>query len=122
MIKKILFAIIAYSLLWIFHISYAIQAILPKEWNEKDYKTPWQASGAYSYLSVIELVNKYLWIAVWFFCFLFMVYNWYKLIANSWDSKETSKATKALIGSFIWIVICMAAYAIVKLTVGLFQN
>lgn len=73
-----------------------------------------------SLLGMISLVNEYLWFSVWFFCFLFMIINGYKLITANWDEGETKKATKALLWSVIWITICLLAYIIVRLAVNLF--
>ena len=73
-----------------------------------------------SLLGMISLVNEYLWFSVWFFCFLFMIINGYKLITANWDEAETKKATKALLWSVIWITICLLAYIIVRLAVNLF--
>ena len=74
----------------------------------------------YSILDVINLVNNYLWFAVWFVCFLFMVINGYKLISANGDEKQTKAATSALIWAVVWIVICLLAYIIVNLAVNLF--
>ena len=77
-------------------------------------------SGSRSLLDMISLVNEYLWFAIWFFCFLFMIINGYKLITANWDDGQTKKATKALLWSVIWIVVCLLAYIIVNLAVKLF--
>lgn len=73
-----------------------------------------------SIFSIISFVNKYLWFAIWFFCFLFMVWNWYQLIMARWDEKQTKSATKSLLWSLIWIMICLLAYIIVNIAVKLF--
>jgi hypothetical protein len=70
---------------------------------------------------VINLVNNYLWFAVWFVCFLFMIINWYKLITAHGDEKKTSSAMTGLWWSVVWIVICLLAYIIVNLAVKLFK-
>lgn len=79
-----------------------------------------QIDGSRSILDIISFVNSYLWFAIWFVCFLFMVINGYKLIMSSWDEKESSAATSWLLKSIIWILICLFAYIIVNLAVKLF--
>lgn len=79
-----------------------------------------QIEGSRSVLDMISLVNKYLWFAIWFFCFVFMIWNWYKLITAAWDDKAMWSAKKALLWSGIWIAICLLAYIIVNLAVKLF--
>lgn len=79
-----------------------------------------QVDGSYSVLDIISLVNDYLWFAVWFVCFLFMIINGYKLITANWDEGQTKKATKALLWSVVWIAVCLLAYIIVNLAVKLF--
>lgn len=79
-----------------------------------------QIDGSRSILDMISLVNDYLWFAIWFVCFLFMIWNWYKLITASWDEKAMGSATKALLWSGIWIAICLLAYIIVNIAINLF--
>ncbi len=79
-----------------------------------------QIDGSRSILDIISFVNSYLWFAIWFVCFLFMIINGYKLIMNNWDEKESSAATSWLLKSIVWIVICLLAYIIVNLAVKLF--
>ena len=77
-------------------------------------------SGDYSVFDIINLVNSYLWFAVWFVCFVFMIVNWYKLITAHGDEKQTKAAIKGLLWAIIWIVVCLLAYIIVNLAVKLF--
>lgn len=79
-----------------------------------------QIDGSRSVLDIISFVNNYLWFAIWFLCFLFLVINGYKLIMNNWDEKQSSAATSWLLKSIIWIVVCLLAYIIVNLAVKLF--
>lgn len=77
-----------------------------------------QIDGSRSILDIISFINNYLWFAIWFVCFLFMIINGYKLIMDTWDEKQSP--TKWLLWSIIWIVICLLAYIIVNLAVKLF--
>ena len=88
--------------------------------DSADY-TRSQIDGTHSILDIISFVNSYLWFAVWFVCFLFMIINGYKLIMNNWDEKQSSTATTWLLKSIIWIVICILAYIIVNVAVKLFE-
>ncbi len=79
-----------------------------------------QIEWSHAVLDIIAMVNSYLWFAIWFFCFLFMIWNWYKLITANWDEKAMSSATKALIWCGVWIAVCLLAYIIVRVAVKLF--
>ena len=79
-----------------------------------------QIDGSYSVLNIISLINSYLWFAIWFFCFIFMIWNGFKLISANGDDKAIGSAKKALLWSGIWIAICLLAYIIVNLVVRLF--
>ena len=79
-----------------------------------------QIDWSRNYLEIISLVNNYLWFAIWFFCFLFMIWNWYKLITAAWDDKAMGSARKALLWSWIWLVVSLLAYMIVNVTIRLF--
>lgn len=100
-----------------------VSVFIPQNWWASDYNPldKRQIDGNYSLLDIIKFVNDYLWFAIWFVCFLFIVINWIKLISARWDEKATSSAMKALIGCVIWIVICLSAYIIVNVTIRLFS-
>lgn len=79
-----------------------------------------QIEWSYSFLKIISFVNSYLWFAIGFVCFLFMVVNGFKLITARGDSKQTKAATSALIWSIVGLVVCLLSYIIVNLAVRLF--
>lgn len=79
-----------------------------------------QVDGVRSIIDVISLINTYLRFAVWLCCFLFMIWNWFKLISANGDNKATSSARKSLIWSWIALAVCLMAYIIVNLAVKLF--
>ena len=102
--------------------AFTISKRRPSEWDVADNPGGWTyINWDYSILDVINLVNNYLWFAVWFVCFLFMIINGYKLITAHGDEKKTSSAMTGLMWSIVWIVICLLAYIIVNLAVKLFQ-
>ena len=102
--------------------AFTISKRRPSESDVADNPMGWTyINWDYSILDVINLVNNYLWFAVWFVCFLFMIINGYKLITAHGDEKKTSSAMTGLMWSIVWIVICLLAYIIVNLAVKLFQ-
>ena len=100
----------------------AIKAWTPRwrYWSNPDVSTDYHVDWQYSIFDLISLVNWYLRFAIWFVCFLFMVWNWYQLIIARWDKKEMKKATWALTWCAIWLVVCILAYIIVNIAVKLF--
>ena len=117
-IKKLSSILIISLIGWISKVS-AIIVYTVRDTKDTKYDMA-QIDGSNSILSIISLVNDYLWFAIWFFCFIFMIWNWYKLISANWDEKVMSSAKKALLWSGIWIVVCLLAYIIVNLAVRLF--
>lgn len=95
---------------------------IKKNLQDKDIPSLGQEISDYSILGVIEIVNNYLWLAIGFFCFLFMIINWYKLISAHWDEKKVKAATGGLIWSVVWIVVCLSAYLIVNVVLKMFLN
>lgn len=100
----------------------AVRVRVPKWkfWSNPDVSSTSQVYWKYSIFDTISLVNGYLWFAIWFVCFLFMVRNWYQLIIARGDEKEMKKATGALTGCAIWLVVCILAYIIVNIAIKLF--
>lgn len=80
-----------------------------------------QVEGSFTLQKMISLVNNYLWFAIWFCCFIFMIWNWYKLITAAWDDKAMGSARKALLWSWIWLIVSLLAYMIVNVTIRLFN-
>ena len=79
-----------------------------------------QVEWTRSFLDIISLVNSYLWFAIWFFCFIFMIRNGYKLIIANWDEKAMKSAKTALLWSAVWLTVSLLAYIIVNIAVKLF--
>ena len=70
-------------------------------------------------LGDIDFVNKYLWIALWFICFGFVVYNGFKLVTARGNQDTFKKAIKGLLGAGIGIVICFISYGVVRVIINL---
>ena len=81
---------------------------------------PTQIEGKRSIFNIISVVNNYLWFAIGFVCFLFMIWNGYQLIIARWDQKQMDSAKKALIWCAIWLTVCILAHIIVNVAVKLF--
>lgn len=81
---------------------------------------PTIVDGRRSIFNIISLVNNYLWFAIGFVCFLFMIWNGYQLIIARGDDKQMKNATSSLIGCAVWLTVCILARIIVNLAVKLF--
>jgi hypothetical protein len=71
-------------------------------------------------LSAIAFVNEYLRFAIGFLCFVFLVFNGFKLIIARGDKEIFKKSTMGLVGSIVGIVICLLSYSAVRMIVNLF--
>jgi len=122
MFKKTIISILTIVLLGAIWVTNAIQVFLPKDTiNHKDYQTASEVvSWSRSYTDIIALVNSYLWFSIGFVCFLFMVWNWYQLIIARGDEKQMKSAKSALIGSALWLAVCILAYIIVNVSISIF--
>jgi len=76
--------------------------------------------GGRSIFRTISSVNSYIRFFIGFFCFVFMIWNGYKLITANGDEKAMKSAKTALLWSFIWLAVCILAYIIVNIAVNLF--
>ncbi len=123
--KKITYYVVLFAV-WCFlklnSVVNAVSVFIPEQGNAKDYnpKGKVQLDWNYSILDIIKFVNDYLWFAIWFVCFLFIVINGIKLIISRWDEQETKKAMSALVGCVVWILVCLWSYIIVNLAIRLF--
>ena len=88
------------------------------DFSQKSVEIQWQRS----IYSTIALVNKYLWFAIWFVCFAFMIWNGYQLIMARGDEKQMKSATNALTGCAVWLTVCILAHIIVNVAVKLFAQ
>lgn len=119
---KILTTLLISSLIGCLSKAFAVTVRTLKETKDTADNNQTQIDGVRSVIDVISLVNSYLWFAIGFFCFIFMIRNWFKLISANWDEKAMSSAMKALVWSWVWLTICLLAYIIVNLTVKLFAS
>ncbi len=71
-------------------------------------------------VSIIRLINEYLWIAIGVVCMGVIVFAGIKLVTSRGDDAELKKATNALIGAMVGIVISIFAYIIVRTVLNLF--
>ena len=71
-------------------------------------------------MSIIRVVNEYLRIAIGIVCMAVLIINGIKLITARGDEAVMKKATNALIGAIVGIVIAIFAYLIVRMALNLF--
>ena len=124
--KKIFVSIASITLLWIVWAAGAIQAYVPKdEPVDPNYKIPDEHMDVVTWKTpitdIISQVNSYLWFAIGFVCFLFMIWNGYQLIMARGDEKQMKTATSSIIWAALWLVVSLLAYIIVNIAVKFFQ-
>jgi hypothetical protein len=123
MFKKLLFSIIPALLFCFSQVSFGDGIVLnvPKGNYDDVNVTNTQIEGnPDKVLATISFVNQYLWWAIGFLCFIFLIYNGVKLIMARGEKDAMSKAIKGLLGSVIGIVICFLSYSFVRVIVNLF--
>lgn len=122
--KKLLASLIIF--LWSFiTLTNAIVVEVPDPSGTNDIAVVWatQISGDESSLfATIQMVNKYLWMALWLVCMVLLVYSGIGLITANWDEKKMKTANKVLTGSLIWIIISIFSFSVVRLVINLFNN
>ena len=89
-------------------------------WDRDVTQNPTQIDWSRSFLDILSVVNSYLRFAIWFVCFLFMIWNGFKLIMSRWDEKDMKAAQNALVWCGVWLVTCFLAYIIVNIAIKLF--
>lgn len=92
-----------------------------KIWDDDVSQEMTQIDWNYSFLDIISVVNNYLWFAIWFLCFLFMIWNGFQLIMARGNEKDMEAAKNALIWCGIGLVVCFLAYIIVNIAINLFR-
>ena len=97
-----------------------VRVIKWKFWSNPDVSDTSRVYWKYSIFDLISFANWYLWFAIWFVCFLFMIWNWYQLIIARGDEKQMKSSTAALTWCAIWLVVCILAYIIVNIAIKLF--
>ena len=123
MFKKalILLQIIVVSTLLSTTNAVSVWTLRPRIWNPDIPQQPTQIDWSRSFLDILSVVNSYLRFAIWFVCFLFMIWNGFKLIMSRWDEKDMKSAQNALIWCGVWLVTCFLAYIIVNIAIKLFS-
>ena len=83
-------------------------------------EAPTPIEGQRSIFNMISLVNNYLWFAIGFVCFAFMIWNWYQLIMARGNDKQMKSATDSLIWCAVGLTVCILAHIVVNIAVKLF--
>lgn len=72
-------------------------------------------------ISLIKIINNYLWLSLGVLCLAVTIYGWYILITSQGDKAKLQKANQMILGAVIWLIICVMAYVIVRVVVNLFS-
>lgn len=103
---------------------FAISIYVPSsQWNE-DIVVTWPTqveTNEWTLFEIIQIVNQYLWFAIWFFCLIVLIIGGFKILSAEGNAEKLKKANKLIIGSVIGIFIAVLSYAAVRLIVNLFQ-
>ncbi len=101
-----------------------LELTLPAGEGYSDLQTATQTSRVYSnnddVFSLVNLVNKYLWFALWVVAMVVLVIAGFKLVTARWDEKEMKKVNTMLIWLVVWVFIAIFSYLIVRVVSNLF--
>jgi hypothetical protein len=112
-----------FGLMFGFSSSYGITIQVPSQQGQTDVAVLWSTSiqeNESTLLNVIQLINSYLWFAIWVVCMAVLIRGWVKLITAQWDEKKMAEANKLLLWALAWIIISLLSYALIRLIVNLF--
>ena len=95
----------------------------PGQWN-RDLQTATQTARVYGdqndVTNTINLVNKYLWFALWVISMVVLVIAGIKLITARWDEKVMKSVNQLIIWLVVGIVIAIFSYLLVRLIANVF--
>lgn len=77
-------------------------------------------SDASNVITLIQLINEYLWIAIGVVCMAVFVVGGIKLIGARGDEAVMKKANGTMLSAVVGIVIAIFSYLIVRLALNLF--
>lgn len=94
-------------------------------WTRNDINVPIKTSSGISWdqsdiIDLIKLINNYLRLSLGVVCLVVAVYGGFILITAQWDKSKLQKANQILLGTGIWLIICVMAYVLVRVVVNLF--
>jgi len=102
-------------------ISHAIRlTITPNDGNQDVANTVSQQIEWKSHLitQYIQLANHYLWFAMIIIVFIAIIWLWFKLLTAPVDNEAESAIKKTIINGWLWILIAMMAYVIVRVVIN----
>lgn len=95
----------------------------PAQWN-RDLQNATQSASVYGnendVTNTVNLVNKYLWFALWVVAMVVLVIAGIKLITARWDEKEMKKVTQLMVWLVVWVIIAIFSYLLVRLIANVF--
>lgn len=102
--------------------SYALKLTLPGDGAQPDlHVKSTSINGQESdIITIIKMVNEYLWFFVGLVGLLLLAYAGIKIITAQGDKKQVSDSYNLIIAAIVMIFVAILSYVIVKLLVNLF--
>ena len=85
---------------------------------DKDIIRP--SSAEDSFIKLVQLINLYLRVVIWWVLFAMLIYWWFVMMISRWDPAEFKKWLKILLYAVIWLWIALFSYVIIRIVVNLF--
>lgn len=109
--KKYLIQLLLFVFIW---FTYAVTIEHPK-WEES-----WSVSTD-SRKNIFVIVNENLWFALGLVLIIVLLYWWYLLITSEWDANQIKTSNKLLTYGFVWLIVAIWSYFIIKLLLNLYD-
>lgn len=113
---------IAFIFMMMSCFSYALKLTLPGDGGQSDlHVKSTSINGQESdIITIIKMVNEYLWFFVGLVGLLLLAYAGIKIITAQGDKKQVSDSYNLIIAAIVMIFVAILSYVIVKLLVNLF--
>lgn len=101
--------------------SHALELYLPKDWWQTDLHVEHTRINGQEkdIITIIQVVNDYLWFWVGLIGLLLLAYSWIKILTAQGDKKQISDSYNLIIAAIIMIFVAILSRVIVKLVVNL---
>lgn len=116
-----IYLILAFYYLFNLWISYWISISVPWTnsndiwWNYSQSISEWSSF----WINIINKVNNALWFFIWVTAMAAIIYWWYLLVSSKWNEEDMRTANKLLTYWFIWVLVALSSYVVVRLIVNL---
>jgi|GEM_PF-2004353 len=123
--KKFFIALAGSTFLFAYTTATNLHVSLPDSQGYQDlqYATNGQSeitSNSTDIMSLIQLINEYLWVAIGVICMFVLVIAGIKLISARGDEASMKKAMGTMVAALVGIAIAIFSYLIVRLVLNLF--